>query len=220
MGAFKYKRHFMLLSAAVIVLHLGWRWLVWSPATDIRDLAAFSLPGVLHALAFLLSLEQKVRMVRSAVFVALTLILSLLAPSFGLLLFSLLPWAVMKPLLPFLAEIGDSNLQFAFASALASACGAVAYWLLIRMLWFRSLRYRELLKTIPLCMIATLVGFFGVAAFRTPANYDSTKELAGISPIASWWFAFSWSLFLHDCFCNDFRTRSSASSKCPELRRL
>ena len=99
---------------------------------------------------------------------------------------------------PQLREIGDStpgdSIGFLFVVLSASACGALAYWLLIRAFWLKALRHRDLFGTIVLCMTATLIGLFGPTIYRTPANYHATQDLAAILPTVSWWFAFSASL--------------------------
>lgn len=200
MTAIAYRKHFMVLSIAVIGLHLAWRGLYWMPASNIRDITVFALPGALHALALVVSLQRKATIARGIAFLLLAGLVNLVTPAFGLAAYPLLPVvpAIVR-MFPLLREIGDStpgdSVRFLLVAAAASACGALAYWFLIRAFWMKFLRREHLPRTLVLCVLATSLGFFGPALFRTPENFESTRGLADIFPVALWWLAFSLSLF-------------------------
>jgi hypothetical protein len=197
-----YRRHFLILSVAVPLLHLSWLALYWLPAGNMRFAAIFGLTGALHAASLVRSLERRATIARRVSFMALAAFLGFVAPLSGFVALPLLPVVpVIVRLVPQLRDIGDStpgdSIRFLLVVLSASACGSTAYWFLVRAFWSRALRYPDLARTICLCVTATLLAFVGVALLgSTPAYFNSTSDVAAILPTVLWWFAFSSSLRL------------------------
>jgi hypothetical protein len=199
--AIAYRRHFLLLSVAVVLLHLSGRALDQIPVGNIRDLAIFGLPGALHAGSVLLSLRRRPNIARSVFFVALAACFNFGAIFSGLIALPLFPFVpVIVRLVPQLRDIGDStpgdSVRVLFYVIAASACGSLAYWFVVRAFWMKSLRYRDLFRTVTLCVTATILAFIGLAILgSSPAYFNSTRSVRDILPTVMWWFAFSASLW-------------------------
>lgn len=78
-----------------------------------------------------------------------------------------------------------------------SAIGASGYWLLVRLFWLKSLRRADWLRTISLCVTATLLVEAVLGVFDGYVGGVAKLNTAIISPIltVAWWFAFSISLY-------------------------
>lgn len=196
-----YRRHFLTLSLAVVLLYLSGKALDRIPVGEIRDLAILGLPGALHAGSVLLSLRRTPNVARSAFFVALAACFNFGAIFSGLIALPLFPLVpVIVRLVPQLRDIGDStpgdSARVLFYVIAASACGSLAYWLAVRAFWMKQLRYRDLFRTLTLCVIATILAFIGLAVLgSSPAYFESTRTVRDILPTVMWWFAFSASLW-------------------------
>jgi hypothetical protein len=130
------------------------------------------------------------------VFITLTTIWSAFTPIMGL-------WGsiVWSPIVAFLPP-SPNNLIFVLITG--SAIGALGYWLLVRWFWIRSLRRIDSLKTVTLCVFATLLTV--IYEYAAPSGLDLTRpklwghlfdwgRLFDPLPTITWWFAFSISLY-------------------------
>jgi hypothetical protein len=70
-----------------------------------------------------------------------------------------------------------------------SAIGSSGYWLLVRLFWLKSLRRADWLRTVALCVAATLLSLIALDVQK-----PSVEIFSPIITIA-WWFAFSISLY-------------------------
>lgn len=196
-----YRRHFLILSLAVVLLYLSGKTLDHIPVGEIRDFAILGLPGALHAGSVLLSLRRTPNIARSVFFVALAACFNFGAIFSGLIALPLFPFVpAIVSLLPQLREIGDStpgdSVRVLFYVIAASACGSLAYWFVVRAFWMKRLRYRDLFRTLTLCVTATILAFIGGAVLgSSPAYFNSTRSVRDILPTVMWWFAFSASLW-------------------------
>src|SRR5262249_5065321 len=137
----------------------------------------FGTMGVLHATTIVVSLRDR-RVAHPLValwFIALAAV-----------------WSVMTPLLassyPLPGQPG-SETKSAFLFVLASAIGSLGYWLLVRLFWLKSLRPAQSLKTVVLCVAATLLSIIVTDVF------DKKLQDPWPTITAAWWFAFSISLY-------------------------
>jgi hypothetical protein len=157
-----YPRHFALLSAIAALL---WATSPWrAPGVYFE----FALYGALHAFALVVSLRPRQPAWRQGVFVALAALLCTLTGRLGL-------YGLRFGPLPTLAS--------------ASAAGAVAYGILIRMFLAYALPAGAVAKIALACLVATL------AAFIAGAGYP---VLGGLWLAVAWWFAFSGGLWYED----------------------
>ena len=202
MTTLSYKRHFLTLGLAVAILHFSWQALDATPLVgDLRFAAFLALPGAFHAASVVVSPKRKGTFARIICFIGLAALLNVVAFFTGLVALPILPVVpVIVRLVPQLRHIGDStpgdSLRILFFVLCASACGSLAYWLLVRWFWLTALRRRDLWRTMALCTIATPLAFVGLGILgSTPAHFNSTRSIAEILPTVFWWFAFSISLF-------------------------
>lgn len=131
--------------------------------------------GVLHATAIIVSLRDRkiIRPLTAFGFIALAALWSGWTPIMGL-------WGsiVGLPILAFFPP-GMHNLIFFYITG--SAIGSAGYWFAVRWFWMKSLRRGDLIRTVTLCVAATLLAtFFG---------------LPDLAMTVVWWFAFSISLY-------------------------
>ena len=140
---------------------------------DTSFYAFFGVIGILHATAIVASLRDRRarRPIAVLSFIALagvwsasTIILGLWSSS----LWELLPSAVLH-----------ESARFVLLFGITSAIGSAGYWLLVRLFWLNSFRTADCLRTILLCVAATLASAILGPFFWTVA----------------WWFAFSLSLY-------------------------
>src|SRR5579883_1130205 len=138
MSTLAYGRHFLLLVLASLVLPLSWLTLDTLPAGDARFFTSFALVGLLHALSIVAAARGRVSARRAVSFIGFAAILSAVTPLVALLAGPILVLAVppILRLIPSLRLIGDSSpgdsVRFILVVLFGSACGASAYWLLVR----------------------------------------------------------------------------------------
>ena len=164
MKYFNFKRHFLLLAVAIIVLGC----LSLLPLYD-DALFASGVNGALHALTLVASLQVSETVLRKSMFVAIAAGLSILTLYIGiisLVALSILPDAQRLP-----AVI-----------AIGALCGAITYGSLVRIFWVRGIRSRVILGLAAVCAGATLIGYVLKLRFDLPGMW----WLAAI-----WWLAFS-----------------------------
>jgi len=173
MAVLNYPRHWVLPVGASAVLALGLT--VQSPWAPVPDhlFVLFGLSGALHAVAVVLALQAAASWVSRVGFVAAATGLSIAAPLGGLGLAALLQLNVVITVL--------------VALALASAFGAVSYWLLVRRLWAPFLSRGSLVATIAACELAMLVTALATNVVPLPRD--------PLAPVL-WWLAFSVSLYV------------------------
>ena len=175
MAVLNYPRHFVLLVGAPAVLSFGLvAQPVWAPAPD-RLVVLFGLSGALHALAVVLALEEDAPWLSRAGFVVAATVLSIAAPLGGLGLAALLQLNMV--------------LTVFVALALASAFGAVSYWLLVRRVWAPFLSRGSLILTIAACEVAMVITALTTTVVPVPRD--------PLAP-ALWWLGFSVSLYIAD----------------------
>lgn len=146
----------------------------WPPVAD-RLIVLLGSSGTLHAVAVALALHANASWRSRAGFVAAATVLSIAAPLGGLGLAGLLRFDVVTTVFVTLA--------------LASAFGAVAYWVLVRGLCAPFLSLGSLVLTIVACEVAMLITALAVRAVPT------LRDL--LAPVL-WWLAFSMSLCIAD----------------------
>jgi hypothetical protein len=196
-----YRRHFLILSLAVVLLYLSGKALDHIPVGEVRDFVILGLPGALHAGSVLLSLRRTPNVARSVFFVALAACFNVGTIISGLIALPLFPFVPMiVRLVPQLRDIGDStpgdSVRVLFYVTAASACGSLAYWFVVRAFWMKQLRYRDLFRTLTLCVMATILAFIGLVVLgSSPAYFESMRSVRDILPTVMWWFAFSASLW-------------------------
>ena len=172
-----------------------------TPVSNIRDFAIFGLPGALHAGSVVLSLRRRANIARSVFFIALAACFNFGAIFSGLIALPLFPLVpVIVRLIPQLREIGDStpgdSVRVLFYVIGASASGSLVYWFVVRALWMKRLRYRDLFRTLTLCVTATVLAFIvGGVLGSNPVYFNATRSVRDILPTVMWWFAFSASLW-------------------------
>jgi hypothetical protein len=99
--------------------------------------------------------------------------------------------------LPYWDALGDS-VRFILLWVFASAFGASGYWILVRSFWLRSLRFVDLIKTVALCVPATVLSWVGAGMVTSQGAAQPTSvawDIGGLMPTAAWWVAFSFSLY-------------------------
>jgi hypothetical protein len=151
-----------------------------SPHWVDRDTFLFGEVGLLHATALALALSKPLVVARRIFFVAITAALSAGVPITGAYVVS------------HLHIYGGPGF---FASyAVSSALGAAAYWVLIRLFWFRALPTRSLFQTVAMCVGATFASLlmFGLVTQQGRHEFGAAWDL----PTIFWWFGFSLSLWI------------------------
>jgi hypothetical protein len=193
MKAIRYSLHFPVLIGAAL---LYW----WAIHHDVRifgfDYFHPGLTGALHAASIVVAIRDR-RARESRVpfpvlalsFIALTTLLGAATPILGL--WCSVVWSPIEALRP-----GLHNTIFIFITS--SAIGSAGYWALVREFWIKSLRRADLLRTVALCVSATLlVAAYGYAV---PSGFSITwpdlgEHLFDLLQTTTWWFAFSFSLY-------------------------
>jgi hypothetical protein len=173
-----FPRHFAFLfvAAAVLILTQSGS----TPHWIDRDTFLFALIGFLHAAALALALSKPHAFVRRMLFIAITAALSASVPIVGAYIVSHLHF--------------DGGLGFFALYAVSSAFGATAYWLLVRVFWFRGLPRRSLLQTVGVCVAATFASLLTFGLVTQQGRYES--EFAQALPTIFWWLGFSLSLLM------------------------
>jgi hypothetical protein len=176
MGLFRYRRHFGMLAAAVVVLFFLSRWDIFSEAL----LPTFAISGALHASALVFSLRTPPPLWRQWLFIVIAAalcVLTLYIGIIGLQLFAVLP----------------ANQRLYSVLAVCAASGAISYGAFIRVFWMPRLSSRAILAIAMACMPATLLAFLA----RSYVPF-----LAGWWLVAVWWLAFSCGLAYVDSHPN------------------
>jgi hypothetical protein len=173
-----FPRHFayLFIAAVLLVLTHG----APSPHWVDRDTFLFGEVGLLHATALALALSKPLVVARRIFFVAITAALSAGVPITG---------AYVVSHLHFYGGLGFFALY-----AVSSALGAAAYWVLIRLFWFRALPTRSLFQTVGMCVGATFASLlmFGLVTQQGRHEFEAAWDL----PTIFWWFGFSLSLWI------------------------
>jgi len=195
MKAIRYGLHFAALTVAVVVFWLAkdYRLPLWISNYDVFH---YGLMGALHATSIVVSLRDRRAThpiiafpILALCFIALAILWSAATPIMGL--WGSIVWTPIVAILP----RSDFNLSFIYLTG--SAIGASGYWLLVRQFWLKSLRRTDWLRTVALCVAATLLSALVLEMFD---GYDRGVAKLNddiISPIltVAWWFAFSISLY-------------------------
>ena len=174
MRAIRYSLHFRLLIMAGVLFWLAKEF----------DLASYGLMGALHATALVLSLRS--REPRRRVILAFTFII--LAATWSAATFIVALWS--SKLWNLLPNLLGGDLHFILILVTGSAAGSAGYWLLVRMFWLKSLGGQDCLRTMALCVAATLVSLVLALRDQSGKDYYGTVLFT-----VAWWFAFSLSLY-------------------------
>jgi hypothetical protein len=189
MKSIRYSLHFPLLIVALLVFWLAERihFPVWVSNFDSFQ---FGLMGVLHATALVVSLRDRKA---DNPFIAFCFIALAGVWSAGTPILGLLGSIVWTPIVraPFTESLRPSDIGFVVIFLTGSAIGAAGYWLLVRLFWLKSLRRVDCLRTMALCVAATLLAFAAIEVL--PKNVP--VRVTSLILTAAWWFAFSISLY-------------------------
>jgi hypothetical protein len=173
MKAIQYDRHcmFLVLGAAILLI---------DAFVDSTPLLAFALMGGLHANAIVNALRYRAPVTprKATFFVVLVAGLSVVT------IFSPL---LLSPVLS-LRDTMKQDSWVLVCMAFASAFGATAYWLLIRLFWLRSLTLVSWTPAVVLYVAATTLSF---------VSHLSERYFFLIAAFA-WWAAFSFALYCGD----------------------
>ena len=160
------------------------------------DFFHYALMGALHATSIVVSLRDR-RATHPIIafptyalgFITLATVLSAWTPVMGL--WGSLVW------LPFAGILRENHLGGYALYLTGSAIGASGYWLLVRLFWLKSLRREDWLRTVALCVTATLLAELALDMFDGYVRGVAKLNADIISPILTvvWWFAFSISLY-------------------------
>ncbi|HVA16477.1 MAG TPA: hypothetical protein VMV59_02060 [Candidatus Dormibacteraeota bacterium] len=193
MRSIRYSLHFPLLIVATLVF-----WLAKDINFPVRisnfDFFQFGLMGVLHATALVVSLRNRNanHPIIALCFITLAAVWSAVTPVLGL-------WGsiVWTPILwtPLAGVFRGGHFGPVLIFLTGSAIGAAGYWLLVRLFWMKSLRRVDCLRTVALCVAATLLS--SVVLEVLPQSLDRTVngDISSLVLTAVWWFAFSISLY-------------------------
>jgi hypothetical protein len=177
MRSIRYGLHFPLLIVGLLLL-----WLAQDIDLRIRIGGANPsydvLVGALHATSIVVSLRNRKpnNLILALSFIALAAVWSGATPI--LALWSTALWHL------------QGGIDIVLIIVTASAIGSAGYWLLVRLFWLESLRLVDCLRTVALCVAATLLSFtVGMLDQRGDRDFKS------LLLVAAWWFAFSVSLY-------------------------
>jgi hypothetical protein len=194
MKAIRYSLHFPLLIVAALLYWWAIHYDVWIFGFDYFH---FGLTGALHSIAIVAALRNPRLREPSAVFrvqalwfIALVTLLGAVTPIGGL--WGSIVWS------PITAFLGPSLNNLIFVLVTGSVIGSAGYWALVRRFWMPSLGRADLLRTVALCVAATiLVGIYGELVLSGFGITES--ELGGrlfdLLLTTTWWLAFSTSLY-------------------------
>jgi hypothetical protein len=178
----RYRLHFtlLLLAFAAFCAVIGPYTQSGTPYTSFM----FGFMGFLHATCISASLRTRSskQAAKAILFVTLATVLSYLVPTLAVYSSFLLT--------PILERIPDNRFNFLYLYLPGSAIGASGYWLLVRLFWVRALRLADWLKTVLLCMTATLVSTVAceLVLHRYPLLFFPIVT-------AVWWCLFSTSIY-------------------------
>lgn len=188
MRAIRYGLHFQLLIVAVLMF-----WIAEGVNLPVRvsnfDFFHFALMGLFHAMAVVVSLRDRkaAHPIIAFCFITLAAFWSAATPILGF-------WGsiVWNPITHFLPP-REFNLIFILLTG--SAIGSAGYWLLVRLFWLKSLGRADLLRTVALCVTATLLSFVTLEMLPRSLDRGHHPNITFLIPTAAWWFAFSISLY-------------------------
>ena len=186
MNVIRFRVHFLALIVAATI-----SWLLrvlYLPARISEfDFLHFGLMGFLYSTVFVISLRGigKIHVLPALLFITLATVLGALTPI--LALWSSFVWAAPLSLI-LSSGIPSFGLLFAWGSAI----GALGYWLLVRIFWLKSLRRRDCIRTVGLCVVAT-TGSILALDLISPRSGDADSTWLILT--TAWWFAFSASLY-------------------------
>jgi hypothetical protein len=193
MKAIRYGLHFATLTVAAFIFWLA-KDLYLPYWISNFDFFHYALMGALHATCIVVSLRDHsvtnlTFPIYALCFIMLVTILSAATPILGL--WGSIVWA---PLYDILRE---KHLGHYSIFLTGSAIGASGYWLLVRLFWLKSLRWTDWLRTVSLCVTATLLAVLALGMFDGYVRGVAKLNADIISPIltVAWWFAFSISLY-------------------------
>jgi len=171
----RYRLHFLIL--------LGASFLLW--LANEFDFAFYGLPGALHATALVFSLRN--RKARWHAVLSLGFILLAVAWNTATAFIALLSSKLWNLVVP---NALDGSLLVILILVTGSAAGAAGYWLLVREFWLKSLGRTDCLRTVVLCVAATLVSLVLALPDQSGKDYYATVLFT-----VAWWFAFSLSIY-------------------------
>lgn len=153
-SVFRYGRHVFALSTLTLII-LPWLNLFgeYFPGGDIR-LVAYLIPvGAIHAISLVLALRRHFPIGRKITFALAASAWSFIAPFLAIFMFA------------GISAIGIQLPQLGLFAILvpASALGAGGYWALVRRYWVPALDTVDLLVTISLCVLATVLSFLAAS---------------------------------------------------------
>jgi hypothetical protein len=189
MKAIRYGLHFATLTVAAVIFWLA-KDLYLPYWISSFDFFHYALMGALHATCIVISLRdlKSPRKIIGLCFIALVALLSAATPL--LALWGSVVW------LPFADILHESGLGFYSILLTGSAIGASGYWLLMRLFWLKSLRLADWLRTVALCVAATMLS--GLVLDMLDGYVRGVRKLnddiVSLALTVAWWFAFSISL--------------------------
>jgi len=190
MKAIRYKLHFATLTVAAVVFLLA-KDLALPYWISNFDFFHYGLMGALHATCIVVSLRDRkvARPIIALCFITLATVWSAATPILGL--WGSIFWA------PFYDFLHRNQLGTLAMFLTGSAIGASGYWLLVRRFWLKSLRRADWLRTVALCVAATLLSLLTLDMLDTVARGVLKPSVDIVSPMltVTWWFAFSISLY-------------------------
>jgi len=195
MTAIRYGLHFAVLTVAAVIFWLAKDIYLPFWISDF-DFFHYALMGALHATCIVVSLLDHRAThpiiafpIYTFCFIMLVTILSAATPILGL--WGSIVWVPLDDILR------EKHLGSYSIFLTGSAIGASGYWLLVRLFWLKSLRRADWLRTVSLCVTATLLALLALDMFDGYVGGMAKLNADIISPIltVAWWFAFSISLY-------------------------
>lgn len=184
MKSIRYNLHFPALIVAMLVFWFAKdaRFPFWKAEMNFFQ---YGLMGVLYATALVVSLRHRKtnHPIIALSFIMLAAVWSAATPILGL--WGSVVWIPLADLLR------SSGLGGAAILLTGSAIGAAGYWLLVRLFWLKSLRRMDCLRSVSLCVVATLLACAAAEALPKNVPDDVTSFILTVA----WWFAFSISLY-------------------------
>ena len=182
MKVIRYKLHFATLTVAAVVFLLA-KDLEFPYWISNFNFFQYGLMGALHATCIVVSLRHRKpsRLIIALSFITLATVWSAATPILGL-------WGsiVWVPFFDFLRRNRVGPLSILLTG---SAIGASGYWLLVRLFWWKSLRRADWLRTMALCLLATLLPAVALDVL------NPRMDISSPTITIAWWFAFSISLY-------------------------
>ena len=185
MRAIRYNRHFLLLIVAMLVLRLAMDFTL--PAWLNRVVFLYGLIGLLHATSLVVSLRDRTALTptTASVSIVIAVLWRVATPILAL--------GTVAAILALLApEPRSSDLMFTLLFLVGSAIGSSGYWLVVRRFWLKSLRPMDSIRTVTLCVAATLLSSIAIEVL------DPSGDTSNLILTAAWWFAFSISLYWNE----------------------